>query len=143
LRAGGLRLKEVEVAQAIAEADALISLAHVKGHPRTGLGGTLKNIGVGCVTKCGRAPLHLARKPHINWEKCDDCGKCIIFCSVRAISKSGSKPLGVRLLESMPQKRHCGLVRNAPRNEQGALHKARRRSLSRNKPHRERYGDFL
>jgi len=93
LRVDGLRLKEVEVAQAIAEADVLISLAHAKGHPRTGLGGALKNIGVGCVTKCGRAPLHLARKPQVDWEKCDDCGKCISFCPVGAIGKSDLKPL--------------------------------------------------
>jgi uncharacterized Fe-S center protein len=93
LRVGGLRLKEVEVAQAITEADALISLAHAKGHPRTGFAGALKNIGVGCVTKCGRAPLHLAKKPKVDWNKCDNCGKCILFCPVGAISKSNSKPL--------------------------------------------------
>ena len=60
VRVDGFRLKEVEVAQAIAEADAMISLAHAKGHPRTGFGGALKNIGVGCLTKKGRAPLHLS-----------------------------------------------------------------------------------
>jgi len=96
VRVDGLRLKEVEIAQAIAEADALISLAHAKGHPRTGFGGALKNIGVGCVTKCGRAPLHLSRKPQVDWDKCDNCEKCVTFCPVGAIdkaSKSSSKPL--------------------------------------------------
>ncbi|NWF97282.1 MAG: DUF362 domain-containing protein, partial [Candidatus Thorarchaeota archaeon] len=92
LKAGGLRMKEVEVAQAIVEADVLISLAHAKGHPRTGFAGALKNVGVGCVTKCGRAPLHLAKKPQIDPNKCDDCGKCIAFCPVGAISKLDSKP---------------------------------------------------
>ena len=92
LRVNGLRLREVEVAQAIAEADALVSLAHAKGHPRTGLGGALKNVGVGCVTKCGRAPLHLARKPQVDQGKCDGCGRCVPFCPAGAISVSGSKP---------------------------------------------------
>jgi len=93
LNVNGLRMKEVEVAQAIAEADALFSLAHVKGHPRTGLGGTLKNVGVGCVTKCGRAPLHLARKPRIDAAKCDSCGKCVSFCPPGAIIVSAQKPV--------------------------------------------------
>lgn len=93
LRVDGLELKEVEIGQAIAEADALISLAHAKGHPRTGFGGALKNMGVGCVTKCGRAPLHLAKKPQVNREKCDDCGKCITFCPVGAIEKTASRPV--------------------------------------------------
>jgi len=83
----GFRLKEVEVAQAIAEADALVSVAHVKGHPRTGLGGALKNIGLGCLTKKGRAPLHLARKPQIKPELCDRCGKCVSFCPAGAIEE--------------------------------------------------------
>jgi len=88
VRVEGFRLKEVEVAQAIAEADVLISLAHAKGHPRTGLGGALKNVGVGCVSKRGRAPLHLAKKPQIKPELCDGCGKCASFCPTGAIVKA-------------------------------------------------------
>ena len=89
VRVDGFRLKEVEVAQAIAEADTMISLAHAKGHPRTGFGGALKNIGVGCLTKKGRAPLHLAKKPQIKPELCDGCGKCAEFCPAGAIVKEG------------------------------------------------------
>ena len=88
VRVNGFRLREVEVAQAIAEADAIISLAHAKGHPRTGFGGALKNIGVGCLTKKGRAPLHLARKPQIKPELCDGCGKCASFCPAGAIVRT-------------------------------------------------------
>ena len=87
VKVDGFRLKEVEVAQAIAEADVLISLAHAKGHPRTGLGGALKNIGVGCVTKRGRAPLHLAKKPQTKPEFCNGCGECARFCPAGAIVK--------------------------------------------------------
>ncbi len=89
VKVDGFRLKEVEVAQAIAEADAMISLAHAKGHPRTGLGGALKNIGVGCLTKKGRAPLHLAKKPQVKPELCDGCGLCADFCPAGAIVKEG------------------------------------------------------
>jgi len=86
----GLRMKEVEIAQAIAEADAMISVAHAKGHPRTGFAATLKNIGLGCITKTGKAQLHLAKKPVIEQKLCNDCGTCITFCPVGAIRRSRS-----------------------------------------------------
>ncbi|MGQ9640100.1 MAG: DUF362 domain-containing protein [Candidatus Bathyarchaeia archaeon] len=89
----GVRMKEVEIAQAIAEADAMVSVAHAKGHPRTGFGATLKNIGLGCVTKTSKAQLHLAKKPVIEQNSCNDCGVCMVFCPVGAIRRSeGKKP---------------------------------------------------
>jgi hypothetical protein len=92
IEVNGVKMKEIELAQAIAEADALISIAHVKGHPRTGFAGALKNIGMGCVTKCGKAPLHMAKKPTINPEKCNNCGLCLTFCPVAAIQYINGKP---------------------------------------------------
>ena len=88
----GFRMKEIEIAQAIAESDAMISIAHAKGHPRTGLGASIKNIGIGCVTKSSKAPLHLLKKPSIDPEVCNDCGICIDFCPVGAIQYSKKKP---------------------------------------------------
>lgn len=76
----------VEISQAVAESDSIISVAHAKGHPRTGFGGALKNIALGCVTKCGRAPIHLAKKPWVKNDKCNGCGECVQFCPVQAIS---------------------------------------------------------
>jgi len=82
---GNYRLKEVYVASVIAEADVLISIAHGKGHPRTGFAGAIKNLGVGCVTKQTKAELHLAVKPEVKPSKCDGCGICVKFCPVKAI----------------------------------------------------------
>lgn len=82
---GGHRLKEVEIAQMVAEADAIVSVAHFKGHPRTGIGGAIKNLSLGCPTKSGRAPLHLKRKPWVKADKCDGCGDCVRFCPASAI----------------------------------------------------------
>ena len=92
----GLRLRRVELAQAVAEADALISVAHVKGHPRAGIGGALKNIGVGCLTKRGKASIHMAKKPAIDPERCNNCGECVKFCPAGAIVEERGKP---RILE--------------------------------------------
>ena len=91
IKINGRVLKEVEVAQAIAEADSLISLAHFKGHPRTAFGGALKNIGMGCITKRGKAQNHLKTKPYVKPELCNGCGECIKFCPVNAIEMVDGK----------------------------------------------------
>lgn len=92
IRVNGIKIKEIDLAQAIAEADALISIAHVKGHPRSGFAGALKNLGMGCVTKCGKALLHMSKKPTIDLEKCNNCGLCLTFCPVAAIQYINGKP---------------------------------------------------
>jgi len=91
VKVNGKVIKEVEIGQAIAEADCLISLAHFKGHPRTGFGGALKNIGMGCVTKSGKAQNHLKMKPYVKSEPCNGCGKCVDFCPVNAIEMVNGK----------------------------------------------------
>lgn len=88
---GDYKLKKVYVASIIAEADVLISIAHGKGHPRTGFAGAIKNIGVGCVTKQTKAELHLATKPKVEPSKCDGCAVCITFCPAKAIGLVNGK----------------------------------------------------
>lgn len=92
VKINGVRMKEIEIAQAIAESDAMISISHVKGHPRTGFGASLKNVGIGCISKVSKAPLHMAKKPKIIPEKCNNCGLCISFCPVEAIQRHSKKP---------------------------------------------------
>lgn len=88
----GLRLKEVEIAQGLAEADTAFVLSHFKAHPQACLAGALKQIGIGGVTKIWKAKIHLARKPAINPEKCDNCGVCVKFCPFSAVDDSEGKP---------------------------------------------------
>jgi len=90
LKAGRV-LGEVEAAAGVLEADFILSVAHFKGHARTGIGGALKNVGVGCLSKTGKARVHLARKPWVKAELCDGCGKCISFCPAGAIELKGGK----------------------------------------------------
>ncbi|MHA1265817.1 MAG: DUF362 domain-containing protein [Candidatus Helarchaeota archaeon] len=83
----GQQLKEVYVAKMIAEADKVISCAHVKGHPRGGIGGAIKNIGVGCVAKPSKFMIHFYDDvPFIDLENCIKCGKCREVCPGGAIS---------------------------------------------------------
>ena len=87
LRGRGSYLNKQFVARAIADADALLSVAHFKGHPAGGYGGAIKNIGVGGASKRGKMNLHGALagdKPIIDpelcpgrecewWQTCQDC----------------------------------------------------------------------
>jgi len=87
LQGRGNYLEKQFVARAIADADALLSVAHFKGHPAGGYGGSIKNIGVGGASKRGKMNLHGALagdKPLVDaklcpgrscewWQVCEDC----------------------------------------------------------------------
>lgn len=62
----GLILKETYIGRAVAEADAMIVLAHARGHSITMYGGILKQLGIGCQSKRGKYITHLAHwgDPH-------------------------------------------------------------------------------
>lgn len=69
----GNYLNKQFIARAIADADALLSVAHFKGHPAGGYGGALKNIGVGGASKRGKMNLHgglAGDKPIVNPDLC-------------------------------------------------------------------------
>ncbi len=88
VKINGLQLKEVYVSKMIAEADKVISCAHVKGHPRGGIGGAIKNIGVGCVAKPSKFMIHIYDEyPQIDKSRCDQCGKCYEICPAGAITE--------------------------------------------------------
>ncbi|MEM0214381.1 MAG: DUF362 domain-containing protein [Archaeoglobaceae archaeon] len=81
----GKYLKKVYVAKAIAEADAVVFCTHFKLHMQSGIGGSIKNVGVGCVAKPSKFDLHAKGYPRIVAEKCTKCGKCVEICPVGAI----------------------------------------------------------
>ncbi len=86
----GLQLKEVYVAELIAEADKVITLSHVKGHMQGSLGGAMKNIGLGCTSKSSKYDVHLYEPPIIDGSKCDGCLRCIEICPFGAIKRKNS-----------------------------------------------------
>lgn len=87
----GKYIKQVYIAPTIAEADVLLSLAHFKCHDCMSIGGTLKNIGVGCSSKQGKWWIHHNTKLTIDKLRCTGCGDCIPTCHVGAIEKVGDK----------------------------------------------------
>lgn len=81
-------LKTVKIAKAIADADAMVTISHFKGHCLFGFGAAIKNLGMGCGSRAGKLEMHSKIKPSIN-ATCKKCGACIKNCSVNAISFSG------------------------------------------------------
>jgi uncharacterized Fe-S center protein len=87
------RLKKVKVAKHIVEADAVIVLSHVKGHCFSGMGGAIKNLGMGFTTKDSKREQHAAHGLLYNYEKCEGCGECVKVCSFSALKMEDEKPV--------------------------------------------------
>jgi len=82
----GRHFKEVYIGAEIMAADALLSVAHFKGHELSGFGGTIKNLGMGCASRRGKMAQHADLAPEIDSERCQACGACAAHCSQGAIS---------------------------------------------------------
>jgi uncharacterized Fe-S center protein len=83
--------KEVKLASAAVQAQALIGVSHFKGHLAAGFGGTLKNIGMGFGSRAGKQMMHSDIKPKVNRDKCIGCGTCAKWCPVQAITLTDKK----------------------------------------------------
>jgi len=82
---GGKYCPAPKIGLAIAEADALVSISHVKGHEMTGFGGALKNLGMGCGSVAGKKEMHCDCNPVVNQDKCRGCGTCVKNCAHDAV----------------------------------------------------------
>jgi uncharacterized Fe-S center protein len=82
---GGRFVKSAPLGAEIVKAEALISVAHFKGHEVTGFGGTLKNLGMGCAARSGKLDMHSTTKPFVR-PSCVACGVCASWCPADAIT---------------------------------------------------------
>lgn len=64
----GKILKENRLGKNIANYDAMLVLAHFKGHPMGGYGGALKQLSIGCASRAGKALIHSGGKSDSNIE---------------------------------------------------------------------------
>ncbi|RME24575.1 MAG: DUF362 domain-containing protein [Deltaproteobacteria bacterium] len=76
---------QAKIAAAIADADAMIVLTHVKSHMLFGFGGALKNLGMGCATPAGKQVLHSDLRPRVEPDKCHGDRICVRRCPERCI----------------------------------------------------------
>ena len=82
----GEYVKEAKIGRAVMDADIFITLTHFKAHENTGIGGVLKNVGMGCGSRAGKMEMHAAGKPYVEQELCISCGMCKKQCAHGAIS---------------------------------------------------------
>ncbi len=85
----GNYLDSVHVAMALKGFDIIIMMTHAKGHGATGFGGTLKNLGIGCVAKQSKGLMHSEGDIAVNPKKCkpSECGApCLSVCPHDCIS---------------------------------------------------------
>jgi len=74
-----------EVGLRLQKATHIIALSHVKGHVATGMGGTIKNFGMGGVTRKSKKMMHQSAKPLYSEDACTYCGVCKEVCPFHAI----------------------------------------------------------
>jgi uncharacterized protein len=85
--------KTVAIAADVVDADALVSIAHFKGHELAGFGGTIKNLGMGCASREGKLSQHSNIAPKVGKKKCIGCGECVSHCAQEAISLESEKAI--------------------------------------------------
>ena len=85
-------LEAVEVARAVAGAQAMVVLSHVKGHDMCGTAGAIKHLGMGCTTKAGKAAQHFVNRAVLDPARCDGCGRCVESCPFDALRLEDGRP---------------------------------------------------
>ena len=78
-----------EVASHLKSATHVFALSHVKGHIQTGMGGAIKNFGMGGVTKETKIRIHQGSRPLYQKNACTFCGVCAEVCPFEAITITG------------------------------------------------------
>jgi len=78
--------KEVNIASAARNADAIMVMTHFKGHEFTGFGGAIKNLGMGFGSRSGKQLMHSDVHPKVDGAKCTSCELCTKWCPTEAIS---------------------------------------------------------
>lgn len=138
----GFILKEAYVAKAIALADVMIALTHFKGHPMGVIGGSIKNLGIGCQSKRGKYNVHMGGHPkyglnnapyfpHLcqgkecpQWQLCVSCCPYGLF---KVNDRNGDEPVFewdrekcVNCLAHMGVSGACGVVAGTEENGDAA-----------------------
>ena len=84
-------LKSAKIGRTIADADVIITMTHFKGHELMGVGGVIKNLGMGCASRRGKMELHSAGKPSVDTKECTGCRYCMNKCAQSAITVRNKK----------------------------------------------------
>lgn len=87
VQVGGELHETVRIAGDTLLADGLVVVTHATGHPGSGLGGAIKNVGMGLASRAGKMRQHSTVKPEVKPNECEGCGKCRKWCPADAIGE--------------------------------------------------------
>ncbi|MFO8113591.1 MAG: DUF362 domain-containing protein [Desulfosalsimonadaceae bacterium] len=87
----GNRFQQVYIGAEIIQADAIVSIAHFKGHELSGFGGAIKNVGMGSASRRGKLAQHSGVSPKVKEKKCIGCEQCADHCVEQAIEMIDEK----------------------------------------------------
>ncbi len=82
---GGMLEQGVDIATGILDADAMVCVSHFKCHELTGIGGAIKNLGMGCSSRTGKMEQHSNVAPQVSEASCTGCAACLKACAHDAI----------------------------------------------------------
>ncbi len=82
----GEYVTQAKIGRAVMDADIVLSLNHFKAHEATGIGGALKNLGMGCGSFAGKREMHADAKTQVDRDRCVGCGVCTKNCAHGAVT---------------------------------------------------------
>ncbi|MCK4538834.1 MAG: DUF362 domain-containing protein [Candidatus Krumholzibacteria bacterium] len=82
---------EYGLASSPLEADGVLLLTHFKGHMCSGMGGSIKNVGMGCMSKETKGAIHTGGEP-VYADGCTECGACVENCPTENIRLDNGRP---------------------------------------------------
>ncbi len=81
-----------QVCRHLAEAEGVLVLTHFKGHALIGVGGAIKNLGMGALTRKSKKDVHDGGKP-VYGKGCALCKKCLEVCVQKCIKYDENGPI--------------------------------------------------
>jgi uncharacterized Fe-S center protein len=82
---------DYEICSEPLEADGVLLLSHFKGHICCGVGGAIKNVGMGCMSKSTKSAIHSGGEP-VYGDGCIECGACVMNCPTDNIRLERGRP---------------------------------------------------
>jgi uncharacterized Fe-S center protein len=79
------RVKTAKIGSAIVHSEVLVCFSHLTGHVLSGVGGAIKNLGMGCASRAGKLEQHSDVHPRISAKACRNCSICLDHCPNEAI----------------------------------------------------------